>query len=72
VNDYFIFQTYEHAKILTENLEGKHIRENIGIDGRIILKFILKKQGGNYGLDEFCSEYGPETFMNTVMNHPLP
>jgi hypothetical protein len=42
-------------KILVGNLkEGGHLG-NIGVDGRIILEWILKKWFGRCGLDIYCS-----------------
>ena len=34
------------AKILTDNVTGKNLQEDLGGDGRIILEMILKKQMG--------------------------
>jgi len=35
-----------HTKFWLENMKGRHNSENLGIDGRIILEWILEKQGG--------------------------
>jgi len=39
-----------HAKYWSENLSGRHHVENIGVDGRIKLDRILKKQSGNLSI----------------------
>jgi hypothetical protein len=36
-----------HAEFWSENLKGGHRSEDLGVDGRIILKCILGKWGGN-------------------------
>jgi hypothetical protein len=35
-----------HTQFLSENLKGRDHLENIDVDGRVILKWILKKYGG--------------------------
>jgi hypothetical protein len=35
-----------HAKFWLENLEGRDHSEEFGIDGKIILEWILRKLGG--------------------------
>jgi hypothetical protein len=49
-----------------ESLKRKDISEEVGVDGRIILKWIFRK----YGLNSLGSGYGPvaSSFVNTVMN----
>jgi hypothetical protein len=36
-----------HAKFRSENLDGGDDLKDLGVDGRIILEWILGKQGGN-------------------------
>jgi hypothetical protein len=40
-----------HMKLQFENLKGSDHMEHLGIDGRIILEWILGKQAGRCGLD---------------------
>jgi hypothetical protein len=35
-----------HTKSLSENVEVRDHSENVGVDGRIILEWVLEKQGG--------------------------
>jgi hypothetical protein len=37
----------EHTKFWSENQKGGDISEDIGVDGKIILEWVLEKQGGN-------------------------
>jgi hypothetical protein len=36
-----------HTKFLSENLNGRDDSEDLGVDRKIILEWILGKQGGN-------------------------
>jgi len=44
------------TRFLSENLEGRDHREDLGVDGKIILGGILRKESG---LDASGSRYGP-------------
>jgi hypothetical protein len=47
-------------KIWSENLNGRHHSEDLGVDGRIILEWILgKNRLGRCDLDASGSGYGP-------------
>jgi hypothetical protein len=46
-------------KILVKNLEGRDLSEDLSVDGRIILEWILEKQGGRRLLDSTGSGQGP-------------
>jgi hypothetical protein len=35
-----------HAKFWSENLKGRDYSEDLGVDGKIILEWILGKHGG--------------------------
>jgi hypothetical protein len=39
------------AKFLFESLKGRNHTEDVGLGVRIILKWIVRKQGGGCGLD---------------------
>jgi hypothetical protein len=53
-----------YKKIWSEDLKGKDLLENVGVDGRIILKLILKNCGVWTCL-ECCPVAG---FMNMIVN----
>jgi hypothetical protein len=38
-----------------ESLKGRHQYEDLGVDGKIILKLMFGKRGWGYGLDSFGS-----------------
>jgi hypothetical protein len=41
----------KHRKFWSENMKGRDHSEDLGVYGRIILQWILGKQGGRCGLD---------------------
>jgi hypothetical protein len=49
------------TKFWSENLKGRDHSEDLGIDGKIILEWILGKQGKECGLDTSDSEQRPVT-----------
>jgi hypothetical protein len=44
-----------YTRLRTENLMEKESMEDLGVDGRTILKCILKKAKGWCGMDVSCS-----------------
>jgi hypothetical protein len=52
--------------------EGKNHSEDLSVDGRIILKWILSKQSGSYGLDSCQDRDRQRTFVNTLMSLRVP
>jgi len=47
-----------------KNLKGRDLLENVDVDGRIILEWILEKPSGNV--------WTKRALVNTVMNLPFP
>jgi hypothetical protein len=43
-------------KVLVGKPEKEETTENLGVDGRIILKWIIEKSGSRFGLDSSVSE----------------
>jgi hypothetical protein len=44
---------------LEENLKGRDNSEDLGIDGRIILDYVLEKYGGKMWTEFICLRRGP-------------
>jgi hypothetical protein len=55
------------------NLRGRDHLEDPGVDGRIILRWILRKRDVGHGLDQAGSGQGQgQALVNAVMNLRLP
>jgi len=62
-----------HAGFWCGNLGERDLLEDRGVDGRIILKWIFKKQDGRGGLDSSGRGQGQwRGVVNTVMNLRVP
>jgi hypothetical protein len=48
-----------HSKFKAKNLKGREILGDLGIDGRIILKWMSEKLGSRVWLDSSGSARGP-------------
>jgi hypothetical protein len=59
------------TKFWSENLKERDRLENIGVDGRIMLKRILNKLGGGCGLHSSGSGYGPVVGWCEHSNEPF-
>jgi len=59
-----------HTKFLSDNLKGTDHMEDLGIDGKVILEWILRSGMGRCGgLDSFTSGKGPVVgLVNTEMS----
>ena len=63
------------CRILVKKPEGRTLLENRGVDGRIILKWILQKWNGRRGIDwsDFAQvRDGWWAVVNAVMNIRVP
>jgi hypothetical protein len=58
---------------LVAKTEGEDSSEDLGVDEKIILEWILGKEGGKLWTERICSGQGPVAgFVNTVMNLQVP
>jgi hypothetical protein len=58
---------------LSENPKGRDHLGDVGIDGSIIFKWLLKKMVCGWGLDSCGSRYGLwQALVNMVMNLKVP
>jgi hypothetical protein len=58
---------------LLGNVKGRDFLEDIGVDGDIILEFILRNSVERFWLDFSGSGYGPVAgLVNMVQNHRVP
>jgi hypothetical protein len=48
-----------HTTFWSANLKGRDCSEDVGVDRKIILEWILGKEGGKVWLDSSGSEQGP-------------
>jgi hypothetical protein len=48
-----------HESILWRNLKKRHYLEGLGVDGKIIIKQVIRKQAERVWTEFFCSEQGP-------------
>ena len=58
-------------RVLVGKPEGKRPLGNLGVDGRIILRWIFRKRGRNYGLDRAGSGWGQVAGICECGNEPL-
>jgi hypothetical protein len=60
-------------RVLVRKPEGNNLVEDLGVDGRIILKSIFKNWYGAWtGLRWLMIGAGRGSFVNSVMNLPVP
>jgi hypothetical protein len=59
-----------HTKFWSENLKGRYYLEVLGVDGRIILEWILEKWEWRCGLASYRSGQGPQTCSCKHGNEP--
>jgi hypothetical protein len=61
-----------HIKFVVDSLNGRDHSENLGADGRIILKLILRKEGGRVWTALIWLRNRYRAFVNAVMNILFP